>query len=44
MASYHGTLLCLDNRLIDPSNPNDTVLAQIDTTLHNTKTKNALSI
>jgi len=29
MALYHGTLLCLDNRLSDPSNPNDTVLTQI---------------
>ncbi len=23
LASYHGTLLCLDNRFSDPSNPND---------------------
>ena len=29
LASYHGTLLCLDNRFSDPSNPNDTVLTQI---------------
>ena len=29
MALHHGTLLCLENRFIDPSNPNDTVLAQI---------------
>jgi DNA invertase Pin-like site-specific DNA recombinase len=29
LAAYHGTLLCLDNRLSDPSNPNDTVLTQI---------------
>src|SRR5262249_26043701 len=28
-AAYHGTLLCLDNRFSDPSNPNDTVLTQI---------------
>jgi DNA invertase Pin-like site-specific DNA recombinase len=32
MALYHGTLLCLDNRLSDPSNPNDTVLTQISAT------------
>src|SRR5262245_2893890 len=29
LASYHGTLLCLDNRFSDPRNPNDTVLTQI---------------
>jgi DNA invertase Pin-like site-specific DNA recombinase len=29
MAMYHGVLLCLDNRLSDPSNSNDTVLTQI---------------
>jgi DNA invertase Pin-like site-specific DNA recombinase len=29
LASYHGTLLCLDGRFSDPSNPNDTVLTQI---------------
>ena len=29
LASYHGTLLCLDNRFSDPANPNDTVLTQI---------------
>jgi DNA invertase Pin-like site-specific DNA recombinase len=29
MASYHGALLCLENRLSDPSNANDTVLTQI---------------
>ncbi len=32
LALYHGTLLCLDNRLSDPSNPNDTVLTQITAT------------
>ena len=32
MALYHGTLLCLDNRFSDPSNPNDTVLTQITAT------------
>jgi DNA invertase Pin-like site-specific DNA recombinase len=32
MALYHGALLCLDNRLSDPSNPNDTVLTQITAT------------
>ena len=29
LASYHGTLLWLDNRFSDPSDPNDTVLTQI---------------
>jgi DNA invertase Pin-like site-specific DNA recombinase len=29
LASHHGTLLCLDGRFSDPSNPNDTVLTQI---------------
>jgi DNA invertase Pin-like site-specific DNA recombinase len=29
LASYHGTLLCLDSRISDPRNPNDTVLTQI---------------
>ena len=29
LASHHGTLLWLDNRFSDPSDPNDTVLTQI---------------
>ena len=29
LASYHGTLLCLDNHFSDPGDPNDTVLTQI---------------
>jgi len=29
LASYHGTLLWLDNRFYDPSDPNDTVLTQV---------------
>jgi hypothetical protein len=29
LASYHGTLLWLDNRFSDPSDPNDTVLTQV---------------
>ena len=29
LALYHGTLLCVDGRIIDPSNPNDIVVAQI---------------
>ena len=29
LAAYHSTLLWLDNRFSDPSNPNDTVLTQI---------------
>ena len=29
LACYHGTLLCFDNRLSDPSDPNDTVLTHI---------------
>ena len=29
LAAYHGTLLCLDGRFSDPSDPNDTVLTQI---------------
>jgi DNA invertase Pin-like site-specific DNA recombinase len=29
LASYHGTLLCLDGRFSDPSDPNDTVITQI---------------
>src|SRR5687767_11581249 len=33
LASYHGTLLCLDNRFSDPSNPNDTVTTQIQASI-----------
>jgi DNA invertase Pin-like site-specific DNA recombinase len=29
LALYHGTLLCMDGRISDPSNPNDIVVAQI---------------
>ena len=29
LASHHGTLLCLDNRFMDPADPNDTFMAQI---------------
>jgi DNA invertase Pin-like site-specific DNA recombinase len=29
LASHHGTLLWLDNRFYDPSDPNDTVLTQV---------------
>ena len=29
LASYHGTLLCLDSHFSDPGDPNDTVLTQI---------------